>query len=558
MCMYNLTEESIELFALKITDNEINENENENEIEDATPLLLTQLCSGESQCTRHKSMTPKDYTIGLDKVIEYNKATNNDYVWDASSVTDYVTIVYKPGKDADPTGCLKIVNLNQKIVAVKDAQDIENGQTVLANNDAILKVNGACQELADLTTSTYPAAFKTSLPISWQVVAKAYAKTCSMTADQESEADAMLTDAASLASKLVALYDNLKKSMPVMMGYRYQRQVFDMLTNIKGATLTNYSAKKSNFTARALPILDMKQLKEMFKKSMDIQRLYNLQYSQTFSYSHCVVDLNPNYADYNAEVDNDLLKIGSDENVFPVRFVDGLDVNASDEYKTSKIAFVRVDAISADKFSKFYMGSHKTDYDKVQDPIKRRFADPDAIVDAAASNYARVLLGNGGSYQKKRVDIKESKYGDDSSITNTDIYQVTAPVLLPYTPDSSNPDVYFVPGESGYRKTTSGTEDYRWFRNKHFFIDPFQLTIAQWCYAKLNHTQRGSASKSTARSLLSDAGILDEMRRSYWKYLYTFERSRWTVIANEHGVVENEVSTAIEQLVSLEDSDDAA
>lgn len=111
-----------------------------------------------------------------------------------------------------------------------------------------------------------------------------------------------------------------------------------------------------------------------------------------------MVDLNPNYADYNAEVDNNLLKIGPDENVFPVRFVDGLDVNATDEYKTSKIAFTRVDAISADNFTKFYMGSHSRDYDEVTDQIKLKYADPDAIVDKAKSDYARVLLGNGGSY----------------------------------------------------------------------------------------------------------------------------------------------------------------
>ena len=267
MCMYNLTEESIELFALKMTDNGIDG--------DPTKLLLTQLCNGESQCKKHTNMLPNLYTTTTKRPIGFNKESNTDFVWGKDAVTDYVTIKYSPDKGKTTTGCLKIVNLNQSIVKVDDAQNIESGYTVLANNDAILKVSGACQELADLTTANYPAAFKTSLPISWQVAAKAYAKTCAGRND-ESAISLLDNNKASVAKILVSLYDNLKKSMPVMMGYRYQREVLDMLTNRKGNVLTNYKSKKSNFTARALPILDMKQLKDMFRKCLDIQRFYDL------------------------------------------------------------------------------------------------------------------------------------------------------------------------------------------------------------------------------------------------------------------------------------------
>ena len=37
-------------------------------------------------------------------------------------------------------------------------------------------------------------------------------------------------------------------------------------------------------------------------------------------------------------------------------------------------------------------------------------------------------------------------------------------------------------GQPGYIETHKQTEKY--FKNRHFFIDPFELTIAQWCYAK--------------------------------------------------------------------------
>lgn len=42
----------------------------------------------------------------------------------------------------------------------------------------------------------------------------------------------------------------------------------------------------------------------------------------------------------------------------------------------------------------------------------------------------------------------------------------------------------------------------KYFKNRHFFIDPFELTIAQWCYVKLNSQKSGSANRETARNLL--------------------------------------------------------
>ena len=56
-------------------------------------------------------------------------------------------------------------------------------------------------------------------------------------------------------------------------------------------------------------------------------------------------------------------------------------------------------------------------------------------------------------------------------------------------------------------------------KNRHFFIDPFQLTIAQWCYANGWNTQ------TSARTNLSSK--LSEIENSYWKYLSTWETDEW-------------------------------
>ena len=67
----------------------------------------------------------------------------------------------------------------------------------------------------------------------------------------------------------------------------------------------------------------------------------------------------------------------------------------------------------------------------------------------------------------------------------------------------------------------------KYFKNKHFFIDPFELTISQWCYVKLNSQESGSANRETARALLQTEGHLGEMQKSYWKYLRVWENEDW-------------------------------
>ena len=90
------------------------------------------------------------------------------------------------------------------------------------------------------------------------------------------------------------------------------------------------------------------------------------------------------------------------------------------------------------------MGSHSSDYDPVTDMDARKYRDPESNPDAAVDDYITVTLGNGGSYQKRKVDVEK----------NTDVEH----------------DLYAIP--------RSNEEGKKYQRNKHFFIDPFELTIA--------------------------------------------------------------------------------
>lgn len=49
--------------------------------------------------------------------------------------------------------------------------------------------------------------------------------------------------------------------------------------------------------------MDVSKLKDLFKNSFT----GNFEGGKQFSYSHCIVDLNPNLAEYNSEVPDDLI-----------------------------------------------------------------------------------------------------------------------------------------------------------------------------------------------------------------------------------------------------------
>ena len=67
-------------------------------------------------------------------------------------------------------------------------------------------------------------------------------------------------------------------------------------------------------------------------------------------------------------------------------------------------------------------------------------------------------------------------------------------------------------------------------------MDPFALTIAQWCYVKLR--ANGTApNKNNARVLLDEESHLKGetgVEKSYWRYLSVWEKEEWAQLKEEY------------------------
>ena len=243
-------------------------------------------------------------------------------------------------------------------------------------------------------------------------------------------------------------FSNLKITLPLLLAYRYQTQIFDKMKNGMERYVTDYSYDNS-VICKALPIGDVSKLKNMFKTSYGNG---NWDATQNFNYRYAVVDLNSSDLD----------------GKFKLEFSNEIDDTHA--YTKDKILFNLVDLMSGKGTDNMTFGYKKDYYNKITDENSIRYKDLDSIVDQSPDSYANVQLTNGGSYQK-----------------NSSFYDI----------ESSN---------GGMKK---------YFINKYFFIDPFELTIAQWCYAH-NMNQM-----DTARQYLG--GKLNEIETSYWKYMITFE-----------------------------------
>lgn len=269
------------------------------------------------------------------------------------------------------------------------------------------------------------------------------------------------------------LYDNLKKAMPGLMSYRFQNEIFSEFTNMNGKSVVDYSDEENTIIAKAIPIMEVTKIKEAFKSSF---KGGNFQGGKQFTYSHCIVDLNPTLSDYNKpDEEHSEFKVANGQ--FPMSFTSDVNVNV-DEYKTKKMVLTRIDKISGEKFDTFTMGSHKTDYDLITDTKRRKYKDSESIVDGAIDDHATVTLGNGGSYQKRYAnnDLKNTDEFPDGYESGNDLYYAN-------TDPSADAD----PRRVVKRKPQTGEQvegkyDAKYFKNKHFFMDPFALTIAQWCY----------------------------------------------------------------------------
>lgn len=168
------------------------------------------------------------------------------------------------------------------------------------------------------------------------------------------------------------------------------------MVNGNGQGITDYNADGNYVIAKALPIMDASQINAMFDTSWSGGNIAGGA-GGSFGYSRCIVDLNPTLDDYKNLQDG----------TFPMKFTGGSTPN-DDEHKTAKLVLMKVDAISGAKYDTFNMGSRATDYELVTDPLKRKYRDVDAIVDGAVDDKAVVTLGNGGSYQKRKVHVEKN------------------------------------------------------------------------------------------------------------------------------------------------------
>ena len=159
--------------------------------------------------------------------------------------------------------------------------------------------------------------------------------------------------------------------------------------------------------------------------------------------------------------DSAVLDISSGEDEFPLSFENIADVN-TDEYKTAKLVLTRFKDISADKSDTFTMGSSNLEYSEITDSLKLTYKDKDAITLNSTNDNAEVTLTNGGYSE---LDEKDDDEND--------------------------------------------------IRNKHLFIDPFELTISQWCHVNGKHTIED------ARGFLGDE--LDDIERTYYAYMEVWE-----------------------------------
>ncbi len=457
--------------------------------------------------------------------------------------TDYVTIDYHDGENGPVTGSLKIVVLDESVSTDNAYNSIFADNGGFTPYGLLLHPQWNDREVYYTITQTNTCEY----PVVWGC---ALCKT-------SNAGDAVVSRSKSVwgcetpeSRKVVRytkmFYDNLKKAMPGLMSYRYQNEIFNEYTNAKGKSLTDYGDAENTVVAKAIPIMDVSGLKDLFTSSFGGG---NFEAGKQFTYSHCVVDLNPELANYNKPGETHG-EFNVQETQFPMSFANGVNVNV-DYYKTSKMVLTRVDKISGEKFDTFTMGSHATDYDLITDPKKRKYKDDESIVDGAVDDYATVTLGNGGSYQKRYVD--NDLKGDD---VHPDGYNQDGDL---YYADTKNPtpndkrQVAKRDPQTG--KKIENKYDAKYFRNKHFFLDPFALTIAQWCYVYGMHRNEdgsvptklddqgktvfdGDAMRENARrNLAKDRGVhpgsigldnFNQMQESYWRYVCVWgEPGEW-------------------------------
>ena len=542
-CKGNCTEKTIENIALRLCERyTISEDpETHEQIStyrdsyigaDIYVLYINRLFSALSSTMKHddgpfgQRVTGYSYSRRSDITEPTRGEFSDDNYILTKAPTGYVTIDYKGGENGETTGSLKIVVLDESLIngsnpeagIFPDTGGFQSyGVTIFTNNTTNSLFRSLYWTINQTHTSEYPIIWKYArhLLSRWA--------TYHGIGNHSAKADVWKCDtpeSREIVRYVKEFYDNMKIAMPGLMAYRYQHQVFAEFTNKLGKSLVDYEDPENTIVAKALPIMDVDVLKDLFFDSFNGG---NFEAGKQFSYSHCIVDLDPDLSKYNKNPDETNSEFILQPGEFPMKFASGVTVNVED-YKTSKLVLKRIDNISGEKLDTFTMGSHATDYDLVTDPKRRKYRDNESIVDGAEDDFANVTLGNGGSYQKKRadIDLKEK----DAPLEPDDLYNC----------DLEDDDD---PRRVQRRNPTTGQKvqdkyEPKYFKNKHFFIDPFALTISQWCYIKLNSQTSKNATKETARALLTNEGNLEEIERSYWRYVCVWgEPGEWSELKQE-------------------------
>ena len=421
-CKYTCTEESIEHIAIAARDRTFNSEPWAGIRKDIYVLLMGEMFSAVSMM--------KVYYYGLSMSLSSNTSFMD---WPASNFvltkapTSYVTIDYhnkKPGETGRVvTGSLKIVVLDERIDKDDPRFAIFPDTGGLSNTGLTINVQtsyrSAYYTLTQTNTSEYPVVWKYALHkfAQWYCDNKPYS-----TNDGKSKKvwGCDTSESRKIVRYVKTFYDNLKKAMPGLMSYRFQNEVFAKFTNHANKSIVDYEDPENTVIAKAIPVMEVSHLKELF--SLSFNGSGNFEGGKQFTYSHCIVDLNPNVSEYNRKVPSTLsdkpeFNLGNTQ--FPMSFADGVNVNV-DEYKTKKLVLTRVDKISGEKCDTFTMGSNHNDYDLITDPKKRKYKDDESIVDGAIDDLATVKLGNGGSYQKKHPEVDLTI--KDHHILNDDLY----------------------------------------------------------------------------------------------------------------------------------------
>ena len=453
--------------------------------------------------------------------------------------TSYITIDYHDEDTGKRTGSLKIVVLNEKIST--DRADT----AIYADGGEVIKLKagdwrGALYwTITQTNTKQFPTLWK------WAVHmlsrhgrdGSPYGKGPAIWGCDSDSSKAVVR----FARKF---YDDLQAATPGLMAYRYQNQIFAQYTNSLDNLVTDYENPENTIIAKTVPVMDVTALKDTFQNSWNGG---NFEAGRQFSYSHCIVDLDPTLSDYNTDPEA-RVEFQVKNGQFPMKFASGVNVNV-DEYKTRKLVLQRIDTISGDKPDKFVMGSHSTDYDLITDPKKRKYKDDESIVDGAIDDHVEITLGNGGSYQRKRADLNLKD--KETPLAGDDMYNYNKEA-----PDPSSDLRVIKRRDPELGKLVPDKFESRYFKNKHLFMDPFALTISQWCYIKLNSQTSKSATKETARTLLTNEGNLEEIERSYWRYICVWgEKGEWDYWKEQVANSRNVVSIDEDDIVEV-DADD--